>query len=670
MKGGKSMTKRETPDRRSPSRSRGSQPRKTATDPVAGALAGHLGNRGFGELLGERLGRTAHPTPVAGAVRKGYPSSLGPGRTLDKDTRARFEPLLGHDLGGVRIHDDPAAAGVASGLGARAATLGSHIVFGAGQYQPNAPAGRHLIAHELAHAVQMGHLNPSLAAPFTTPDSPLERDAEASASHATRGLPARPRARAHAPVIARVPDGIKTKEEREAEAYGRKKVGEALSSLSWTEIKKQMYAGLISTLRGAQKTAFDALRLKVSMMSGPSAGALDTLITVFDEFVGVLITLVLAIVGIAVGFGEGVVDMVIGVFKLVLGIIKWITLLLYGFIDNGAAFDQFNAEIVAAARNLIPGLKKIVTDWLDRFQKAPIDQGTLMIGELTGQIIALIASFGLAAAKAGQVPKIALAAEVPVMTARGELALSKVAVVVDVSSPAAASALVGTQAMRVAAAGGGGGGPPPGGGSGGSGDGKKPDFKDLSDKEIDKALEPLDKKPNAPEKGGGSKKKPVAVPQLAVEDVVAEGVKRLKAQGVSGLGPREYGTKLHAAVREIVLEKTGQPPTGWTVAADEAIGKVVKLRPKFADMTVEQYMKAYAMHDRYPALPEKFRNTVVKNLKPDVYVRAPDGRALVWDLTSKLDSVHLAKTMFYAELIGKELGGLFRISESYWRKIF
>lgn len=661
------MTKRDALDHRSPGRSRGPA-RKPASEAPYSALASRLGNRGFTEWLGERLGgeRPALPSPVAGAVREGFPASLGPGRSLDKHTRASFEPLLGHDLGGVRVHDDAAAAGLAGGLGARAATLGSHILFGAGQFEPHTPAGRHLLAHELAHAVQMGHLSPSFVAPFSARESALERDAGTSADLATKGLPAAPRVRAHAPVIARVPDGIKTREEREAEAYNRKATSQALSSLSWSEIKKSMYAGLISSMRGAQKAAFDALRAKVATMSGPGKEALQALITVFDEFVGVLITLVLAVVGIAVGFGEGVVDMVIGLFKLVLGIIKWIALLLYGFIDNGEAFNQFNEEIVTAARNLVPGLKKIVTDWLDRFQKAPIDQGTLMIGELTGQILALIASFGLAASKAGQVPKIALAAEVPVMTARGELMLSKVAVVVDVSSPAAASTLVGTQAMRVAATGGGG-----SGGPGGSGGGKKPDFKDLSEKEIDKALEPLEgKQPKAPQKGGGSKKAPPRVPQLAVEDVVAEGVKRLKAQGVSGLGPREYGTKLHAAVREIVLEKTGQPPAGWTVAADEQLGKVVKLRPKFADLTVQQYMKTWGMTERFPALPEKFRNTVVKNLKPDVYVRAPDGRALVWDLTSKLDSVHLAKTMFYAELIGRELGGFFRISESYWRKIF
>ena len=167
----------------------------------------------------------------------------GPGPRARQAARASFEPLLGHDLGGVRIHDDAAGAGLAGSLGARAATLGSHIVFGAGQYEPRAPSGRHLLAHELAHAVQMGHLSPSLAAPYTAPDSALERDADASATLSAQGLPAAPRARAHAPVIARVPDGIKTKEEREAEAYNRKRATEALSSLSWSGIKRACMRG-------------------------------------------------------------------------------------------------------------------------------------------------------------------------------------------------------------------------------------------------------------------------------------------------------------------------------------------------------------------------------------------------------------------------------------------
>ena len=196
------MTKREALDHRSPGRSHGPQARKPAADAPHSALASRLGNRGFSEWLGERLGgeQPALPSPVAGAVREGFPASLGPGRALDRPARASFEPLLGHDLGGVRIHDDAAGAGLAGSLGARAAALGSHIVFGAGRYEPRAPSGRHLLARELAHAVQMGHLSPSLAAPYTAPDSALERDADASATLSAQGLPAAPRARAHAPV--------------------------------------------------------------------------------------------------------------------------------------------------------------------------------------------------------------------------------------------------------------------------------------------------------------------------------------------------------------------------------------------------------------------------------------------------------------------------------------
>ncbi|GAB3764921.1 hypothetical protein GCM10028796_21020 [Ramlibacter monticola] len=664
------MNQREAREPRSGARRSGAPSTGPAADPLRAPPPVRLGNRAFGEWLQGRLegGPPPRPSPVAAAARDGLPAALGSGRPLDVRTRASFEPLLGQDLGAVRVHDDAAAAALAGSLGARAATLGRHLVFAGGQFAPDAPAGRHLLAHELAHAVQLAHLAPSLAAPLTRRGSALECDAEASAERTARGLPAAPRLRAQAPVIARVPDGLKNQSERDAEAYNHKRVAEALSSLSWAEIKKRMYAAMIGGLRSAQKAAFDALRASVAAMDdGPGKSALEELVTVFDEFVGVLITLVLAVAGIVVGFGEGVVDMVKGLLQLVVGILKWIGLVLYGFIDDMEAFKQYNEEIVAAARNLVPGLKKIVKDWIERFEKSSIDEGTLMIGELTGQILALIASCGFAASKAGQVPKLALAADIPIMTARGELVLSKVAVVVDVSSPVAASGLVGTQAMRVT--GGPGDGPPSGGGSsGGSGD--NPDFKDLSDKEIDKALEPLqDKGPKSGGKGGG-RKAPPGVPALPVEEVVAEGVKRLKAQGVSGLGPREYGTKLHAAVRDIVLERTGQPANGWTVAAEEQLGKVVKLRPEFADLTVEKYMEVWGMTKRYPALPEKFRGTVIKNLKPDVFVRAPNGRALVWDLTSKLDSVHLAKTMFYAELIGRELGGFFRIAESYWRKIF
>ena len=78
----------------------------------------------------------------------------GAGRSLPGFLRAAFGRLLGFDVGRVRVHDGPEAAAAAAALGAQAFTVGSDIVFGAGQYAPATATGRHLIAHELTHAVQ------------------------------------------------------------------------------------------------------------------------------------------------------------------------------------------------------------------------------------------------------------------------------------------------------------------------------------------------------------------------------------------------------------------------------------------------------------------------------------------------------------------------------------
>jgi hypothetical protein len=68
--------------------------------------------------------------------------------------RTFFEPRFGHHFGDVRIHADDRAGASAHSIQALAYTVGRHIVFEHGQYAPDAPAGRHLLAHELAHVVQ------------------------------------------------------------------------------------------------------------------------------------------------------------------------------------------------------------------------------------------------------------------------------------------------------------------------------------------------------------------------------------------------------------------------------------------------------------------------------------------------------------------------------------
>jgi len=54
----------------------------------------------------------------------------------------------------VRLHSDSEAAQSANAVNALAYTVGRHVAFANGAYQPATPAGNRLIAHELAHVVQ------------------------------------------------------------------------------------------------------------------------------------------------------------------------------------------------------------------------------------------------------------------------------------------------------------------------------------------------------------------------------------------------------------------------------------------------------------------------------------------------------------------------------------
>ena len=96
----------------------------------------------------------------AGAVPSGVETSIRQmsmgGEALSPALRGYFEPRFGHDFGAVRVHTGGEANAASAALDARAFTVGEHVFFGAGQYQPASASGRHLIAHELTHTIQQG----------------------------------------------------------------------------------------------------------------------------------------------------------------------------------------------------------------------------------------------------------------------------------------------------------------------------------------------------------------------------------------------------------------------------------------------------------------------------------------------------------------------------------
>lgn len=173
-----------------------------------------------------------------------------PGDPLDFATRTEMESRFGHSFRDVRIHTDAMAAESARAEYAHAYTVGEHIVFDSGQYRPETPAGKHLLAHELAHTIQQHGLQKS-GGPIPTDNSGdyhhLEREADAAASTVmhrppTAGAPISP-ARAAQPRLSRADrtqpgTGSDSANKEDQESWVPVKKGSALAKAGVREIAR------------------------------------------------------------------------------------------------------------------------------------------------------------------------------------------------------------------------------------------------------------------------------------------------------------------------------------------------------------------------------------------------------------------------------------------------
>jgi Domain of unknown function (DUF4157) len=78
------------------------------------------------------------------------------GKPLPDKVRAKMEAEMQHDFSSVSIHDDATAAELAEEIHAQAFAKGNDIYFNVDKYNPETPAGTHLLAHELTHVIQQG----------------------------------------------------------------------------------------------------------------------------------------------------------------------------------------------------------------------------------------------------------------------------------------------------------------------------------------------------------------------------------------------------------------------------------------------------------------------------------------------------------------------------------
>jgi len=96
-----------------------------------------------------------------------------PGGSLDEGVQREMESKMGGDFSDVRLHTGPRAAAAAESIGARAFTVGNHVAFNAGEYQPGTDAGKKVLAHELTHVRQQIEGRISLL-PQSSPERPRD----------------------------------------------------------------------------------------------------------------------------------------------------------------------------------------------------------------------------------------------------------------------------------------------------------------------------------------------------------------------------------------------------------------------------------------------------------------------------------------------------------------
>ena len=128
-----------------------------------------------------------------------------PGRPLPPAVRHDMEARFGQDFGAVRIHDDAAGARAAEAVDAEAFAYGNDIAFAPGRFDPDLPAGRELLAHELAHTVQQARGAEGIARSGAMSETALEREADAAAAAALAYAPVSPLSAAPAMVARAAP---------------------------------------------------------------------------------------------------------------------------------------------------------------------------------------------------------------------------------------------------------------------------------------------------------------------------------------------------------------------------------------------------------------------------------------------------------------------------------
>jgi len=159
---------------------------KSSTGPTVGGLQTDEPSLQRRSEDSHRAGETQVPDSVRDVISS-------PGHSLDGQIQQVMEERMDDSFGDVRIHTGPQAARACDAINARAFTVGNHIAFNAGEYDPSSADGKFLLAHELTHVRQQSGGAALSMMPMPNadleidPDPQLEREADEAATEALSG---------------------------------------------------------------------------------------------------------------------------------------------------------------------------------------------------------------------------------------------------------------------------------------------------------------------------------------------------------------------------------------------------------------------------------------------------------------------------------------------------
>lgn len=619
-----------------------------------------------------KISEKQEATPIREAVE----GAREAGRPLSDQKQLYFEERIGADFNDVRIHTGGKADRAARSISARAYTLGTDIVFRSGEYQPDSNWGRGLLAHELTHVVQQKGMTRRQLQPQ------MEEESAQSRQQPSREYTFEPM-------------HIEGRKPRDVTSIAEEII-QLLESVWFTEapgivalelrnkfqkhsLSKQELMEVLRELRargwlGEVLEYIHVVEFKSYLQS--KGVPWDFIFQYYDPGVTAGAQV---FAGFVAGIGEDIYDVLHFVYVL-----------------TGSFFSE---ELARQRAAFVEGIQKLLTHpivtaqkgfeemrqtFIDRIYNLNFFGAGRMIAKITMAVIDVVGmakalpkvatSIAKGAAKVGRISMRAIEdlgvsmralfefatqpRQLQMTTPNGfKLSYSQRDILVTRPDGTPAGKISRQQVLQSSSF----------KERGGVGGGEQPSIEDLtpSPEEAGRALDEIEERA----KRGSDSPNRVSGPRVeSLEELVGLAIDNVRADLRSEWLPaRHFGTKLHSEL-EALARTHFDSASELAIAAERSLDQFDSVPSRVKEMSIEEFVDQSPVLKPYKSELRRAFGSLegrVGAKKPDLVIRGP-AQTIVWDLTSRSRPVHLAKTLFYAEVLrrGDEM---VLIGETYWR---